>query len=316
MTKPMMTDRGDLRLAPGTVLTGKWHGHRYQIVRRLGSGAQGVVYLAYSGGREIAVKMAKDRASLISEVNVLKKLETLRGEPLGPSLFDSDDWIVNGRPISFCAMEYLKGMPLQEALKQKSFDWATVYLVQLLKHLQRLHEAGCVFGDLKPENLMLMNPGYSVRFLDFGGATKIGRSIREYTAFFDRGYWGLGTRKAEPGYDLFACGMILIYAALGHRLEKKEQGEGRLFQIIRTEPLLVPYRPVLARALKGQYDSADQMRRDLLYRMMEKQKAPAAGKRRNKRRAGAGSGGGWYRAWLAASFILTAYVLFVIVYVM
>ncbi|GGL64229.1 serine/threonine protein kinase [Sporolactobacillus putidus] len=309
-----MTDRDDLRFDAGTVLTGKWHGHRYQIVRRLGSGAQGMVYLARACERKVAVKMAKDRASLISEVNVLKKLETLRGEPLGPSLFDSDDWIVNGRTIGFCAMEYLEGTPLQEALKRTSFDWTVVYLVQLLKHLQRLHETGHVFGDLKPENLMLMNPGHSVRFLDFGGATRIGRSVREYTVFFDRGYWGLGTRKAEPGYDLFACGMIMIYAALGHRFEKKGQGEGQLLQVIRTLPRLAPYQAVLAKALKGRYVSADQMRRDLLNHIMEKQEAPAACGKRSRSRANAG--GGWLGAWVTASCIMTAYVLFVIVYVM
>lgn len=312
--RPMMTDRDDLRFETGTVLTGKWHGHRYQLIKRLGSGAQGTVYLARSGDKRVAVKMAKDRASLISEVNVLKKFETLRGEPLGPSLFDSDDWVVNGRTVGFCVMEYLEGIPMNEALRRKPYDWTVVYLLQLLKHLQRLHETGYVFGDLKPENLMLMNPGHSVRCLDFGGASRIGRSVREYTAFFDRGYWGLGTRKAEPSYDLFACGMIMIYAALGHRFEKTGQGGGQLIKIVQAQPRLAPYRAVLTKALKGSYTTADQMRRDLMRQMMEKQKAPDV--RGRQRKSPAKRRAGWRGAWLTAACIMIAYVFFVMVYVM
>ena len=38
----------------------------------------------------------------------------------------------------------------------------------------------------------------------------MGSSIKEFTEFYDRGYWGLGSRKAEPSYDLFAVAMIMI----------------------------------------------------------------------------------------------------------
>ena len=79
--------------------------------------------------------------------------------------------------------------------------------------LDKLHENGWVFGDLKPENLIVTGPPPKIRCIDVGGTTIQGRAIKEFTEFYDRGYWGLGSRKAEPTYDLFAVAMIMINTA-------------------------------------------------------------------------------------------------------
>ncbi|WKB35940.1 hypothetical protein QS257_00610 [Terrilactibacillus sp. S3-3] len=97
----------------------------------------------------------------------------------------------------------------------------------------------------------------------------MGRSIKEYTEFFDRGYWGTGTRKAEPSYDLFAAGMILIDAAVGKRFEKKEQPHRQLIRVIKEHPKLFRYQDVLLKAINGQYGSAKEMRREFLVKLNE-----------------------------------------------
>jgi serine/threonine-protein kinase len=313
----MMTGQDDLRFAPGTVIEGKWHRQRYQLIKWLGSGAQGTVYLGKRGTQTVAIKLAKDRASLISEANVLKQFEKLQGDPLGPSLYDSDDWLIGGKTIGFCVMEYLEGVSLEQALKKKPFDWALVYVLQLLKQLQQLHDSGYIFGDLKPENLILMHPGHSIRCLDFGGATRIGRSVREYTEFYDRGYWGFGSRRAEPSYDLFACAMIFFYAATGKRMDRSNNPELQLFQQVKMQPKLIPFRKVIMNALTGRYTTADQMRRDLLHVIMAHQRDEKQAPLRSTRRKRVVSNReNWRSAWLAASVLLTAYILFVIIYVM
>ncbi|MCO7127743.1 protein kinase [Sporolactobacillus shoreicorticis] len=314
-----MTAQDNLHFAPGTLIIGKWHQNHYQLVKWLGSGAQGTVYLGRDGRRSVAIKLAKDRASLISEVNVLKQFEKLRGDPLGPSLYDSDDWLTRGGTIGFCVMEYLDGVSLSEALKRKPFDWTLVYMLQLLKQLQQLHNSGYIFGDLKPENLILMHPGHAIRCLDFGGATRIGRSVREYTEFYDRGYWGFGSRRAEPSYDLFACVMIMIYAAAGKRIARTNEPQVQLIHFVKNHPKLAPYRKTVMNAMRGNYSTADIMRRDLLQEVMtSRQSNPQMPQsRRNVRKTNAVSNrSGWKSAWLAASVLLTAYIVFVIVYVM
>ena len=72
-----------------------------------------------------------------------------------------------------------------------------------------------------------------IRCIDVGGTTIQGRAIKEFTEFYDRGYWGLGTRKAEPAYDLFAVAMIMINTAYPKRFNKKTGGISQLREAIR-----------------------------------------------------------------------------------
>lgn len=93
-------------------------------------------------------------------------------------------------------------------------------MVQLLEDLDQLHQAGWTFGDLKTDNILVESNPPRIRLVDVGGTTRMGRSIKEYTEFFDRGYWGLGTRKAEPSYDLFAVAMVFLHIYYPRRFER------------------------------------------------------------------------------------------------
>src|SRR5699024_1304531 len=83
-------------------------------------------------------------------------------------------------------------------------------LFQLLEQLERLHQIGYIFGDLKNDNIIITDNPPTVRLIYVGGMTKMGRSVKEYTIFYDRAYWRLGKRLAEPSYDLFAVTMVFL----------------------------------------------------------------------------------------------------------
>ncbi|MGZ0084125.1 protein kinase domain-containing protein [Caldibacillus thermoamylovorans] len=253
-------------LPPGTIITGKWHGHSYRLLRRLGSGANGVVYLAENGRNRVAVKLSDDYASLASEMNILRRFSKVQGAALGPSLLEADDWpspFARGT-IPFYVMEYIEGEPFAVFVRRHGKEWAPVLLVQLLSVLERLHEEGWVFGDLKPDNVMVTGPPPSVRLLDVGGTTLQGRAVKEFTELYDRGYWGLGSRKAEPSYDLFAAAMVMIVSCSLGPIEKKGNGRAQLFALIEADRFLSRYKEVLQKALDGRYAKAAEMRRDLL----------------------------------------------------
>src|SRR5690606_32927785 len=112
-----------------------------------------------------------------------------------------------------------------------------------------LHKQGWVFGDLKPDNLIITGPPIRIRCIDVGGTTAIGRAIKEYTEFYDRGYWGLGTRRAEPSYDLFAIAMIMINSCYPQRFPKREGGIRQLTRAIDASHELTKYKTVLIKAL-------------------------------------------------------------------
>lgn len=261
----MNTLKNPFKVQPLTVVRGKWHNNTYTIIRELGSGANGVVYLARWNHRDVAIKFSNDGMSITSEVNVLKAFAKVQGAPLGPCLLDVDDWVVNqNKIVSFYVMEYIKGEDFLTFIRKRGNDWIGILISQLLKDLHNLHQNGWAFGDLKPENLLVVDSPPRVRCIDVGGTTVFGRAIKEYTEFYDRGYWGIGSRRAEATYDLFAVAMIMINTQYPKRFLKTTGGIGELKQKIKENPFLLKYEDVLIQALEGKFQSALEMRRSLL----------------------------------------------------
>lgn len=253
-------------LPQGTVITGKWHRHSYKLLKQLGSGANGVVYLAESKKGLVAVKLSDDHASVTSEVNILRRFSKVQGVALGPSLLDVDDWMnpFLHQTVPFYVMEYIKGESLPAFIRKHGKEWVIILLLQLLAALDQLHQEGWVFGDLKPENLLVSGPPPTIRLLDVGGTTLQGRAIKEFTELYDRGYWGLGSRKAEPSYDLFAVAMIMITVCSPVKLERKGDGRSQLLSIIQKDTILRKYENILLKAIDGKYKRASEMRQDIL----------------------------------------------------
>ncbi len=269
--------KSQYKVIPGTIISGKWHGKKYTIIKELGFGANGVVYLAKHNNTQVAMKMSENGMSITSEVNVLKSFAKVQGpSSLGPSLLDVDDWQSNrGSLLSFYVMEYIQGPDFLSFIQAKGKSWSIVLMLQLLNDLGKLHENGWVFGDLKPENLIVTGPPPKIRCIDVGGTTIQGRAIKEFTEFYDRGYWGLGSRRAEPSYDLFAVSMIMLNTAYPKRFIKTVGGIGQLREAIRQKPELLKFNKVIVKALEGQYTTARQMRSELLY-LMNGQPAPSS----------------------------------------
>lgn len=258
------TTKNRFKINQGTVIIGKWYKQSYTIVKELGYGANGTVFLAESKTGKVAIKLSGEGTSITSEVNVLKSFAKVQGYHLGPSLIDVDDWVTTSGTISFYAMEYINGPDLLTFMKDKEAVWMQVMILQLLKDLQILHKQNWVFGDLKPENLIITGSPTRIRCIDVGGTTIQGRAIKEFTEFFDRGYWGLGTRKADPTYDLFAVAMIIINIFYPNRFHKKEGGLKQLQEMIHKKKELHIYEPILINAFQGKYKQAQEMRQAIM----------------------------------------------------
>lgn len=70
----------------------------------------------------------------------------------------------------FFAMEYIEGEPLSKRLDEKKIlplDEALRITVQIMSALQKVHNAGIVYRDLKPGNIMIDNDGRAI-LVDFG----------------------------------------------------------------------------------------------------------------------------------------------------
>jgi len=256
-----VTTSFELRLAPGTVLTGKWKQGRYRIERLLGEGANGKVYLVEHNRALYALKVGQDAVDLQSEINVLKNMALQKKSE--PFLVAVDDFAhAGGKDYPFYVMRYVRGMPLHEYLHREGGDWFALIGFHLLKKLAALHEAGWVFGDLKQENVLVGEYG-RVELVDYGGVTARGKSVRQFTEVYDRGYWNAGSRTAEGAYDLFSFAVLCIHqfeakqlVHLTQTLLPQNRQVEELLKLAEGNSALKPFAGWLAKALRGGFANA------------------------------------------------------------
>lgn len=260
-----------LSLSPGTLITGRFKGSTYVIQRLLGQGANGVVYLVnkVNSGKQYALKMGFDNIDIQSEINNLKALHkqgkatvSYSTESL-PYLLEVDDYITQDGTIPFYVMRYIKGDALRAFLTHRGPKWMRVAGYSLLRKLQQLHSAGWVFGDLKPENIII-SPYGEVELIDYGGVSAIGRSVKQYTEWYDRGFWNSGSRVAEPSYDWFSFAVITLHMLAEPSLKglaeqlPQMRSTSDLMSIIDSEPELHPYKAWLVKAIQGDFKSTNE----------------------------------------------------------
>jgi serine/threonine protein kinase len=158
-------------------LVGKQLGH-YQIVRELGRGGMGVVYLAQdtSLGRSVALKLLPSH--LTSDPERLRRFER---EARAASALNHPNILTiheigHTDGLHFIETEFIDGITLREQIRieELKLGEALNIAAQIASALAAAHEAGIVHRDIKPENVMLRRDGY-VKVLDFGLAKLIGQ---------------------------------------------------------------------------------------------------------------------------------------------
>jgi serine/threonine-protein kinase len=145
---------------------------RYRIVRKLGSGGMGDVYLAEDStlDRPVALKLLPDGLADEEERVYRFKQEAFAASRLNHpnilTVYEAGSW--EGR--HFIATEFVDGRTLREVLRDAGrlpADEAIAIAVQVAAALAAAHDAGIVHRDVKLENLMIRPDGY-VKVLDFG----------------------------------------------------------------------------------------------------------------------------------------------------
>ncbi len=144
---------------------------RYEIVRMLGAGGMGEVYLARDTklGREVAIKVLPEAFAQDSER--LARFE--REARLLASLNHPNIATVHGLEesdgLSFLVMELVPGLTLAERLARGPLpvDESLTVCRQIAEALEAAHEKGVIHRDLKPGNVKV-TPDGKVKVLDFG----------------------------------------------------------------------------------------------------------------------------------------------------
>lgn len=201
---------------------------KYEILRRLGQGGMGSVYLAHDTvlDRDLALKtilpdksdLADSRRRFFQEAKVIARLQ----HPALVTLFDygEDDG------INFLAMEYVPGMDLEEALGRACLTPHQLVetLAQVCEGLAHAHARGVVHRDIKPSNIRVfgVQGKLAVKILDFGLARRFKDSLLTHSsAVVGTPYYiapeVLKGAEPDPRSDLWALGVILYQALSGGR---------------------------------------------------------------------------------------------------
>lgn len=143
----------------------------FEVIRELGRGGMGVVYLAHDTrlDRQVAIKalpaeLASDPARLERFEREARTLASL-SHPNLAGIYGVEEE-ENAR---YLVLEFVEGESLADRLDRGPLEYeeAIEFAVQIAAGLEAAHDAGVIHRDLKPANVMI-NPDGQVKILDFG----------------------------------------------------------------------------------------------------------------------------------------------------
>jgi serine/threonine-protein kinase len=169
--------------APATSLVGQVIADRYHVIKKLGEGGMGQVYLAehVKMGRRSAIKVMSP--AMIHDPDAVARFNREASNAsriTHPNVCAVYDFGETPDGLIYLAMEFVEGVPLTDLIEQEGalpLARATTIFKQTADALQAAHDLGIVHRDLKPDNIMVArgrDGSDLVKVVDFGIAKAVG----------------------------------------------------------------------------------------------------------------------------------------------
>ncbi|MEK6409303.1 MAG: protein kinase [Acidobacteriota bacterium] len=229
-------------------------GH-YRIIRKLGQGGMGEVYLAEDTrlSRKVAIKFIPEE--LVKNEQVTRRLirEARAAATLDHPNICSVYEVGECEGGNFIVMQYVEGENVYERNRRKPLDLRECLQVayQVADALGEAHSQGIIHRDLKPQNIMITARGH-VKLLDFGLAKIVGTKLTLESAAATE------TLLSEPGMvigtvpymspeqvrgeeidarsDIFSLGVVLYELVTGRRPFFNDSATVTISEILTREP--------------------------------------------------------------------------------
>ena len=266
LQSPELDDRLDTDSgigSAGALEAGQLFAQRFQVLRRLGEGGMGQVWLAEQIApvrRQVALKLIK--AGMYDEA-VVQRFQSERqslaimDHPAIAKVFDAGA-TPQGQP--YFVMEYVPGLPITEYCDQKKLkirDRLELF-IQACEGVQHAHQKAIIHRDLKPPNILVVEvDGKPVpRIIDFGLAKATMPQAADERLFTRPGHF-VGTpgymspEQADPGMqdvdtrtDIYSLGVVLYVLLTGSQpFETKQRPKQPLDEWLRKLREEEPPRP-------------------------------------------------------------------------
>ena len=202
--------------------------NRYRIVRKLGEGGMGLVYLAEDTelGTSVAIKFIPPQlAGNARAVKNLKREAATAMQLSHSNIVRLHDLHTDGHQ-KFLVMEHIEGRTLDALLAEREDDKLSLEELlpiaeQIAASLDYAHGQGVLHRDLKPSNIMVASDG-SVKLLDFGIAREMKDSFTRVTGQETSGtlpYMSpeqLMGEQPTPSMDIYSFAAVLYECLSGH----------------------------------------------------------------------------------------------------
>lgn len=255
---------------------------RYRIIRKIGAGGMGRVYLAENTCRNcewVAVKENIDQAQDARE-HLLQEIEILL-HCSHPGLPKFIDRFAEADGRLYLVMSYIPGRNLDMLRAAQPVDEAHAVawlarLCEILTYLHHLTDAATgaarpiAHRDVKPGNVILRRLPADIVLVDFG----IACPARRHNPGSSSGYSPPEQRDrnapADLRCDIFSAGATLLYLLTGDEPPDNQLSDwtDQLARQLRAAPMSQSAREIVARAMqrepRDRYPSAEALRADLL----------------------------------------------------
>ncbi len=208
-------------MEPGVIING-----RYKLIRKLGQGGMGEVYLATDQVNRSMNVALKTLGSGVTPTflqyfkHEFKALTTLNHPNLA-KVYDFGQMEGNDRP--FFTSEFIEGRNLLQFARGLDFEGLYGVVVQICRALEYIHNRGLIHHDIKPENILVVDvpqasPPFTVKLIDFG---LVGRSRVEDagavpgTIHYIAPEIIKSRRRIDRRSDLYSLGVVLYQVSTG-----------------------------------------------------------------------------------------------------
>ena len=216
---------------------------RYEIVKAIGHGGMGSLYLAWDTklDRAIAIKVLREDNDDLRErfAREAKSAARLR-HPHIVTIFDLGEH--EGQP--YIAMEYIHGRTLAQIIRERDdmpLGRTLELMAALCDGLAFAHKAGIIHRDVKPANIMIDEEG-SLKILDFGiarltesaGLTQAGMMIGTLNYMSPEQIVG---QRIDHRSDIFAVGLVFYELLARKEAFPGTISTGILAKLLHSEPV-------------------------------------------------------------------------------
>jgi eukaryotic-like serine/threonine-protein kinase len=251
------------RNSPASLQAGQLFAQRFQLVRKLGEGGMGQVWLAEQTSpvrRQVALKLIKagmyDEA-VVQRFQAERQSLAIMDHPAIAKVFDAGT-TPQGQP--YFVMEYVPGLAITEYCDQKKLTIRErlELFIQACEGVQHAHQKAIIHRDLKPANILVVEvDGKPVpRIIDFGLAKATTPQANDESFFTQVGHF-VGTpgymspeqadatvRDIDTRTDVYSLGVVLYVLLAGlEPFETKSRQKQPLDELLRKLREEEPPRP-------------------------------------------------------------------------